>query len=156
MRNIKYINNMLLFYLLSFIEPGYKFIYLYIYYNIYLYIYYNIYLTYFYKWHYYINVLFTMNSIKNVAITEEFKDFKTGNKESRHFSCNKPNIHVKNLTIEHYFAVLLLSLIYECYHFSLFSRNPMFTVVRISIIRIRVQDRRSQEIISVSVVIYTV
>jgi len=101
------------------------------------------------------NVLFTMNSIKNVVITEEFKDFKTGNQESgRHFSCNKLNIHVTNLTIEHYFEVLLLSLIYKCYHFSLFSRNSMFTVVRISIIR--VQDRRSQEIISVSVVTYTV
>lgn len=31
-----------------------------------------------------------MNSIKNVAVAEAFKDFKTGNEEGgRHFSCNE-------------------------------------------------------------------
>lgn len=121
---------------------------------IYTYIILDIKISHFYKWRYCMNVLFMMRkfSIKNVAVAE--KRSKTLKQETRKvasiFSCN--------LNIEHHFAVQPLSLVCECclvVIFSLFSQNPDYNRENLDCSRTRVQDRRSQEIISVSVVTCT-
>lgn len=93
-----------------------------------------------------------INSIKDVAVAEAFEDFKTGRKVKGIF-------HITNLNVERYFAVPPVSLIYEyclLVIFVIFSKS--FDDYRENHDRshTHVKDRRSQEIISVSVVTCTI